>query len=220
MVDDPNSPGSRNWKYPPLRSAEEGREWATRTLQVHDDFDNISDDVFALRLNTSQVVNEVSPGRKQYFACHLLLRNTLPHSFFMHGTHAIFDARPLMYAFRRFFQLVAASGKADPLEKFVWGTESSNLVADIVTVLHDASGPPLNDGVDHDLQLPERLRMTKVRPRHWVNTSKTDMVLPSLPSDCRPSEVNTTSRILNSGLGPLLMKRRRPGSSSESKPAI
>lgn len=153
----PEHPNALCWVYKPLTSYASAREWARRTLTVHRT--DISDDDFIVKTNQTRLPYEPLPMHKQYFGCHLILRPSGLHSFFMHKTHALLDGRPSLYLFSRLCEMVSTSHEDRALSRLPSGGEVANLTVDYLRAMDHAYQ---SSHTDTSYDVPERFKTTQV----------------------------------------------------------
>ncbi|EKM52849.1 uncharacterized protein PHACADRAFT_186898 [Phanerochaete carnosa HHB-10118-sp] len=125
----PEFPDKLFWVYKPMKSKEDALAWAKATLTVHE-----------TTATDQQIINTITGTRLPYhvlehdqiFGCHLVLRPSGENALFMHGTHALLDARPCLNAFRRLFQAIVHRDEEPSLDELTYGAEVSSLPVDIV----------------------------------------------------------------------------------------
>ena len=142
------------WVYRTPRNLSEALEWAEKSLTVHKTAP--SDEDLIPSIAETRLPYEPLHSLQQYVGFHLVIRPNGDHSFFIHGTHAIFDAQPNLHALRKVFDGFAIAADDAPLATIEWGEEVANLPIDLITALGKARCE------DHGLSVPESLRTEKV----------------------------------------------------------
>ncbi|KZV85694.1 hypothetical protein EXIGLDRAFT_653817 [Exidia glandulosa HHB12029] len=135
----------RWWSYSVASDLSKANEWCLRALKVHHDGPSVEDFVATMsraRLPYREGTDEL------FFACHLLLRESGPHSLFFHGTHAIMDAAPTLDAFAQMLSWISDPPDGSELS---WGHEWVNLPEGPIT----ATG---GEGEGQDVEIPKLVR--------------------------------------------------------------
>ncbi|EKM50904.1 uncharacterized protein PHACADRAFT_262788 [Phanerochaete carnosa HHB-10118-sp] len=144
------------WVYRPMKSKEDALAWAKATLTVHET--TATDQQMINTILDIKLPYHVQDGHDQIFGCHLVLRPNGEHALFMHGTHALLDARPCLNAFRRLFQVIVHRDKEPSLDELVYGVEVSSLPVDLV---HNVGLDRLEAAKASGVRLPEQLDKTR-----------------------------------------------------------
>lgn len=119
--------------YKAIENIDEARDWAERTLTTHENAP--SDEDFVAACSERRLPYETGSSRKQYFGCHLLIREDGTTGLFMHGTHAILDIRGGLSLFHRLFEAIVHGGEASLDMDSLLGTDVANLPPDLVHVI-------------------------------------------------------------------------------------
>lgn len=160
----PEHAGAWCWVYTAFADPAELRAWAQATLTVH----TAPPPDAAFVAATTQTRPRCTPlrGRTQHFAAHLLLRPAGDSAFFVHGTHALLDARVAMCILRAVCDFVSRPAAHGSLDILQWGAEVPRLPVALLDALGaDAAAPP--DGA-LDFSLPDGLQSDEVRPPHGL----------------------------------------------------
>jgi hypothetical protein len=123
-----DSTGKRVWTYNALKHDSEAAAWARETLKVQRS-DLHYDDILPL-IHQTKLPYILESKARQFFALHLVLRNSGTHYLLIHGTHAIFDANPTLKALSFLFDHITNGNKNVAIP---WGSEWVNLPADIIS---------------------------------------------------------------------------------------
>lgn len=111
----------------------EALAWGEASLTVHET--SASDDDIISDITRMRLPYRILGGHPQRFGCHLVVRPDGHHTILTHGTHAILDAHPNLYALRYLFQALVDATKLPPLETLPYGSEVANLPVDIAHLL-------------------------------------------------------------------------------------
>lgn len=142
--------------YTPLADDAAATTWAKNSLTVHDPAP--SDEEFISYLSQRRIPYLHANGHKQIAGCHLLLRPSGKHSFYVHGAHAFFDAIPSFSITRRIYEHAVRHGEAQVA--LPWGSEIKNLSMD----LYRAGGIRMEDASKYttSFDVPKELQMSQV----------------------------------------------------------
>lgn len=135
-----------------MKSKDDALAWAKATLIVHET--SSTDEQMINTITDIRLPYHIADGHDQVFACHLILRPNGEHALFMHGTHAILDARPNMHALRLLFHAVVHRDGEPPLDKLSYGDEVASLPVDIIQLLGENR---LDAAKASGIRLPEQL---------------------------------------------------------------
>ncbi|KAI0340624.1 hypothetical protein BDW22DRAFT_1430758 [Trametopsis cervina] len=120
---------ARKWSYKLTTNVDDAVVWAAQTFEVLDE--PIENEGVIALLNQRKLETEQYPQIMRALLTRLPSREST-YGIFMHGTHAIMDARPTLNAFKRLFATMVS--ETPLLEELPWGQEYENLPKGPVTI--------------------------------------------------------------------------------------
>jgi hypothetical protein len=157
IVTRPAPPYCYDWNYTPIQDYSEAHKWAERTLTIHE---NAPEDEDCIQmLQKIRLPYEPVGFTKQYFGCHLFLRQNGRHSFFTHGIHSILDGRPNLVLLHRIFHIFAGSSAELSAAHPTKGTDVANLPPNVVHVLGEER---FEEARRMGIELPKEVKDNKV----------------------------------------------------------
>ncbi|EKM52332.1 uncharacterized protein PHACADRAFT_198396 [Phanerochaete carnosa HHB-10118-sp] len=177
------SPDNFQWVYAPMKSKDDALAWARATLIVHET--TSTDEQVINSITDIRLPYHIGDRREQVFACHLILRPNGEHALFMHGSHAVLDARPTMHTLRHLFHVIVHHDDEPCLDQLPYGGEVASLPVDIIQLL----GKDLLEAAKTSgIRLPEQLN--KNLPSIGLAPQRNDITAPALRA-CVGATINT-----------------------------
>ncbi|KAF9498261.1 hypothetical protein BDN71DRAFT_1443568 [Pleurotus eryngii] len=113
------------WIYQPASSSKEVETWARNVFQVINDRLSPAD---FIQQSTERRLPYISDGdRASQQQCRFFLLTNPEYAFFVHGTHAIFDAHPTFNMFHILLEEIVRLRDVEPYAELPWGREGDNL---------------------------------------------------------------------------------------------
>ncbi|KAJ6594259.1 hypothetical protein B0H19DRAFT_55552 [Mycena capillaripes] len=126
IVSDPEDDMKRSWLYTPPSDLP---SWISDSLSIRNHVDSdVDSEAFIAEMNARRLPYVHSDGHEQQVHFYLLIGSSKQHRLFMHGSHCIMDARPVLRGFDLLLEWIAQP-PMDPISSLAWGTESQNLPA-------------------------------------------------------------------------------------------
>ena len=154
-----HDPELRSWVYAPLKSIEQARDWADKTVyNIPDPIDPAS---FLQRLVEKRIPYILADGTEQYLRVFLTRPDGTLNTFclFLHTSHAIMDAKPSLNVLSLLLEYMSTTGLSSVAD-LPWGTEHKNLPPDVVT----ATGGPREDWAVHGSAMIEKFQAFYANP--------------------------------------------------------
>lgn len=157
ISNDTSDISKRSWVYTAPQDVEDVHHWIRETFSIrHAPF---SAEEFVLEMNRTRTPYLHADGHAQIVHFYLLFGDDGVHALFMHGQHAVMDARPTLRGLDLLLGWIADPPK-EQLEDLDWGEEWVRLPAGPVT----STGGPREDWETKGVELLQESARVRMDP--------------------------------------------------------